>query len=84
MADTTDQLAQLRQNLEDFGDSDSVSAEVGAVFNALLSQLKQEHPDEAVVAAIEPVGKTFEGSEFVDIDARSLKALVDQLLAAAD
>jgi len=78
-----DQLAQLHTSLEsDFGDHDSAPANVGDVFNALLAEAKKEQPDNAVVAAIEPVGKTFEGSEFADIDCRSLKALVMQLRTA--
>ena len=83
MADPAAQLTQLRRSLESFGDGDAVSAELGEVFNALLAQIKQERPDDAVVSTIEPVGKTFEGSDFADIDVRSLKALIDQLLTAA-
>ena len=83
MADLQDQLGQLQASLEaDFGDGDAVPANVGGVFNALLAEAKSERPDDAVVAAVEPVGKTFEGSEFADIDCRSLKALVGQLRTA--
>lgn len=82
MADATDQLEQLRQSLDGFGDSDAVPANLGDVFNALLVEAKAERPDDAVVSAIDPVGKTFAESEFADIDCRSLKALVDQLLTA--
>lgn len=82
MADVTAQLEQLRHSLEGFGDSDSVPANLGDVFNALLTETKAERPADAVVSAIDPVGKTFAESEFADIDCRSLRALVDQLLTA--
>jgi hypothetical protein len=82
VADVTAQLEQLRQSLEGFGDSDSVPANLGDVFNALLAETKVERPTDAVVAAIDPVGKTFAESEFADVDCRSLRALVDQLLTA--
>jgi hypothetical protein len=83
MTNAEDQLAQLRQSLEaDFGDGDAVSANLGDVFNALLADAKRERPDDAVVAAIDPVGKTFADSEFADIDCRALKALIQQLRTA--
>ncbi len=82
MSDLTPQLEQLRRSLDDFGDSDAVPASIGDVFNALLAEAKREHPTDAVIAAIDPVDKTFAESEFADIDCRSLKALVDQLLTA--
>jgi hypothetical protein len=84
VADLSDRLAQLEQSLASFGDSDAVPAEVGDVFDALLVEAKREKPGDAVVAAIDPLGKTFEGSEFADIDVRSLRALIQQLCAALD
>ncbi len=84
MSDTTTQLEQLRQSLEGFGDSDAVPAQLGDVFNALLGEAKAEYPDDAVIATIDPVGKTFEESEFADVDSRSLTALIDQLLTALE
>ena len=81
VSDTTAQLEQLRQSLGDFGDSDFAPAPLGDVFNALLSEVKKDHPTDAVIASIDPV-KTTERSEFADIDCRSLKALVDQLLTS--
>ena len=82
MADVTAQLEQLRHSLDGFGDSDAVPANLGDVFNALLVEAKAERPNDAVVAAIDPVDKTFAESEFADVDCRSLKALIDQLLTA--
>jgi hypothetical protein len=82
VSDPTDQLQQLHQSLDDFGASDAAPASLGDVFNALLAESKSERPDDAVIAAIDPVDKTFGDSEFADIDCRSLKALVDQLLTA--
>ncbi|MGE0067986.1 MAG: hypothetical protein AB7T48_11610 [Solirubrobacterales bacterium] len=81
MSDTRAQLEQLHHNLGDFGDADFAPAPLGDVFNALLAEAKSDHPEDAVVAAIDPV-KTTERSEFAEIDCRSLKALVDQLLTA--
>lgn len=84
MADTRAQLTELDRSLSDFGDSDSVPANLGDVFNALLGEVKRERGGDPVIAAIEPVGKTFEGSDFADIDVRSLRALLAQLLTALD
>jgi hypothetical protein len=81
MSDPKPQLEQLRQSLGDFGNSDFAPASLGNVFNALLAETKRDHPTDAVIASIDPV-RTSAQSDFADIDCRSLKALVDQLLAA--
>ncbi|HEY1853382.1 MAG TPA: hypothetical protein VGG40_02240 [Solirubrobacterales bacterium] len=84
MPDPRNQLAQLDESLTDFGGADAVPANLGDVFNALLAEAKEERGEDPVVAAIDPVGKTFEGSDFADIEVRSLRALVAQLLTALE
>ena len=52
MSDPIAQLEHLRQSLGGYGDSDAVPANLGDVFNALLTEAKRNHPADAVVAAV--------------------------------
>jgi len=83
-ADLTIRLAELEASLDEFDAKDTASASVGDVFNALLGEAKKQRRSDPVVAAIDPVAKSFEGSEFAEITCGALRALIQQLRAALD
>jgi hypothetical protein len=56
------------------------SAQVAAIFDALLAQVKTEHPDDPIVAEIEPSGSNMKVGSVMD--AGSLIAAAQQLMAA--
>lgn len=59
-----------------------VSWQVGKIANALLAKAKEEEPDKAVLAAIEPfkpgIGETYVEGMFID----DVRAIVGQIVAA--
>jgi hypothetical protein len=81
-ADLANRLSELDKSLDELGSNDSAPAGTGDVFNALLAEAGSQMPDDPVVAAIDPVPKSFAGSEFADITVGALRALVQQLRAA--
>jgi hypothetical protein len=81
-ADLNTRLAELEASLAELDAKDTAPASTGDVFNALLGEAKKERGTDPVVAAIDPVGKSFEGSEFAEINCGALRALIQQLLAA--
>jgi hypothetical protein len=82
--DVKSRLVELDRSLAELGSNDSAPAGIGDVFNALLTEAKAQEADDPVVKAIDPVTKSFEGSEFADITVGALRALVGQLIAAVD
>ena len=66
-ADLTTRLADLDASLNEFDAKDTAPASVGDLFNALLAEAKQQRGADSVVAAIAPVSKSFDESEFADI-----------------
>lgn len=83
-ADLTTRLVELEASLDEFDAKDTAPASVGEVFNALLGEAKEQKGADPVIAAIEPVGKSFEGSEFAEINCGALRTLIHQLLAALE
>jgi hypothetical protein len=82
-ADLTTRLADLDASLDEFDAKDTAPTRVGDLFNALLGEeAKQQRGADTVVAAIEPVSKSFDESEFADISCGALRASIQQLLAA--
>jgi len=81
-ADLTARLAELEASLDEFDTKDTAPASVGDVFNALLGEAKTQKGSDPVIAAIEPLGKSFEGSEFAEINCGALRTLIQQMLAA--
>ena len=83
-ADLANRLTELDRSLDELGQNDSAPAGTGDVYNALLAEAGSQKPDDPVLGALEPVSKSFEGSEFADITVGALRALVQQLLAAVE
>lgn len=81
-ADLTTRLADLDASLDEFDAKDTAPASVDDLFNALLAEAKQQRGADPVVAAIEPISKSFDESEFADISCGALRASIQQLLAA--
>lgn len=82
--DIKNRLEELDASLADLGSNDSAPAGAGDVFNALLAEAKTQVPGDPVITAIDPVEKSFEGSEFADVTVGALRTLVQQLVTAID
>jgi hypothetical protein len=72
LTDLYTDLGEMRGDLSDNG-------AVGQVFNALLTEIKQQHGDDPVVARIEAVGFTMGGH--TASSAEALRTVVGQLRA---
>ena len=81
-ADLKTRLTELEAGLAEFDAKDSAPAGIADLFNALLSEAKKERGSDPVIAAIAPVEKSFEGSEFAEINCGALSANIQQILAA--
>jgi hypothetical protein len=83
-ADLKKRLGDLDHSLAELDPSQTAPATAGQVFNALLEETRRQHGTDPVVSAIEPVGFTSADSEFAEIDAGALRALIQQLIEAGD
>lgn len=75
-----DQIEALYLSLGEFKATDSVSANVGDLFDALLASAKDAHKDNPVVSVIKPTGRTMLGNPAES--AGDLRALCSQLMTA--
>jgi hypothetical protein len=75
-----DRLSSLYADLSNIEAKSRLDWSVGLVFNALLAQAKEDHPDDPVVQAIEPVRQSSSGRLVAGPDAGALRTLVGQLL----
>lgn len=81
-ADLKTRFTELDAGLAEFDAKDTAPASVADLFNALLGEAKKERPTDPIIAAIEPVAKSFEGSEFAEINCGALSANIQQIIAA--
>jgi hypothetical protein len=77
--DVESRLVDLYNNLGEFKPTDNASWQLAQIFNALVAEVKKDHGDDPVVAAIEPVGQSMTGGSTADCG--TLRAAAWQLRA---
>lgn len=77
-AGTREKLETLGASVRAFKPTDDVSKELAAMYSALLGEVKKEHDDDPVVAAMEPPGEDMMGRPIMD--AGTMDAAIQQLL----
>ena len=81
-AGTREKLETLSGSVGVFKPTDHVSKELAAMYTALLTEVKKEHNDDPVVAAMEPPGEDMIGHPIMD--AGTMRAAILQLLGVYD
>jgi hypothetical protein len=76
---TREKLETVSGSVEAFKPTDNVSKELAAIYKALLTEVKNDHGDDPVVAAIEPPGEDMIGHPIMD--AGTMGAAIRQLLS---
>jgi hypothetical protein len=83
MASTEARLITLDNSLSPLDQKDIAQWSVATLYNALLDAAKKEHPDDAIIQAIQPAEQTAMGSISV-MAIGSMRASIAQLLATYD
>jgi hypothetical protein len=79
-ADLESRLVDLYNSLGEFKSTDNASWGLASIFNALLEEVRKQHGDDPVVAAIQPAAESMMGGKSTS-DTGTLRAATWQLRA---